>query len=72
MHAKPSIWRLVGLLCLFLLPTVSSAGGGPFGIDYRLERSDTGIWDRSVQLALGYTVIAVDAGGALWLGNDTT
>jgi undecaprenyl-diphosphatase len=63
-------WRLVSLLCMLLLPMVSSAGGGPFAIDYRLERSDTGIWDRNVQLALGYTVIAMDVGGALWLGND--
>jgi membrane-associated phospholipid phosphatase len=64
------MWRLASLLCLVLLPTVCSAGGGPFGIDYQLHRSDNGIWNRSVQVGLEDGVIALDVGTALWLGND--
>jgi membrane-associated phospholipid phosphatase len=62
--------RIAGLLALTGLPPVSFGGGGPFGIDYELGRSDRGIWSRSAQAGLEDGVIALDLAGALWLGND--
>jgi membrane-associated phospholipid phosphatase len=46
------------------------AGGGPLGIDHVVALDESGIWSRNVQLALEYSVIATEIGGALWLGND--
>jgi membrane-associated phospholipid phosphatase len=57
------------LLLLALLPAVAHAGG-PFGIDYRLGRGDTGIFNRNAQLGLEYGSVAFVAAGALILGND--
>jgi membrane-associated phospholipid phosphatase len=53
-----------------MLPLLAHAGGGPFGIDHELRRSDTGIWSRDVQTGLEEGVIVFDVAGALWLGND--
>jgi membrane-associated phospholipid phosphatase len=41
------------------------------GLDHELAYDQSGIWNRNVQLALEYSAVAVAAGGALWLGNDT-
>lgn len=57
------------LLLLTLLPAMAHAGG-PFGIDYRLGRGDTGIFNRNAQLGLEYGSVAFVAAGALILGND--
>ncbi len=46
------------------------AGGGPLGIDHRIGFDDSGIWARRDQQALEVGVIAVELGGALWLGAD--
>jgi undecaprenyl-diphosphatase len=46
----------------------SSAHAG--GIDHEVALDQSGIWNRNVQLALEYAVIATEVGGALWLGND--
>ncbi len=46
------------------------AGGGPLGIDHRIAFDDSGIWARRDQQALEVGVIAVELGGALWLGAD--
>jgi hypothetical protein len=48
----------------------AQAGGGPLGIDHEVALDESGIWSRNVQLALEYSVIATELGGALWLGND--
>ncbi|WP_206998662.1 phosphatase PAP2 family protein [Trinickia mobilis] len=50
--------------------SVAHAGGGPFGIDHEIGKDESGIWNRNVQLALEYSVVATALGGALWLGND--
>lgn len=48
----------------------AAAGGGPFGIDHRLTYDDSGIWNRSVQVAVVTGTVAGVVGGALWLGDD--
>jgi membrane-associated phospholipid phosphatase len=58
------------LLLLALIPAIAQAGGGPFGIDYRLGRGDTGIFNRNAQLGLEYGSVAFIAAGTLILGND--
>ena len=57
------------LVLLALFPAMAHAGG-PFGIDYRLGRGDTGIFSRSAQTGLEYGAWAFVVGGALLLGND--
>ena len=49
---------------------VARAGGGPLGIDHEIGKDESGIWNRNVQLALEYSVVATELGGALWLGTD--
>ena len=49
---------------------IALAGGGPLGIDHRIAFDDSGIWARHDQQALEIGVIAVELGGALWLGAD--
>ncbi|WP_296650047.1 phosphatase PAP2 family protein [Paraburkholderia sp.] len=41
------------------------------GFDHVWAYDQSGIWNRNVQLAIEYSAVAVTAGGALWLGNDT-
>ena len=47
------------------------AGGGPLGIDHRLEYDDSGIWNRNVQTAVEYTTIATVVGSAFWQGSES-
>ncbi|WP_233857428.1 phosphatase PAP2 family protein [Paraburkholderia sp. HD33-4] len=47
---------------------VSGAHAG--GIDHEVAYDNSGIWNRNVQLALEYSVIATGLAGAFWLGND--
>ena len=58
------------ILLLALAPIGAHAGSGPFGIDHELSLDENGIWARKYQVSLEYGVIAVEIGGALWLGND--
>ncbi|MGH8143135.1 MAG: phosphatase PAP2 family protein [Steroidobacteraceae bacterium] len=53
-----------------LIWATAHAGGGPFGIDYKLALDQRGIWTRSYQLDLEYSMLATTGVGALWLGND--
>jgi len=46
------------------------ADGGPLGIDHAWALDQSGIWARHYQTALQFSVIGVEVGGALWLGND--
>jgi PAP2 superfamily len=46
------------------------AGGGPLGIDHVLDYDNSGIWKRSNQQALIYTLIGGEIAGAVWLGGE--
>lgn len=64
------------LACLLLLlgmgfGSESRAGGGFLGIDSRLAYDNSGLWARNYQLALIYSMMAGEAGLALWEGGDT-
>jgi hypothetical protein len=63
------------LCCVFLAlgasaSSIAEAGGGPLGIDHEWSLDQSGIWARKYQVGLEVGVIAVEMGGALWLGND--
>ena len=47
------------------------AGGGPFGIDHRLNYDNSGIWKDKNQRALEALLAAGVVGTALWEGSDT-
>ncbi len=64
-----SIERTLALLCVFAWGSALAAGG-PLGIDHELPLDDSGVWARKYQTGLEVGVIAVEVGGALWLGND--
>ena len=46
------------------------AGGGPLGIDHEWSLDTSGIWAHRYQTGLEVGVVAIEVGGALWLGND--
>ncbi|HWZ72597.1 MAG TPA: phosphatase PAP2 family protein [Casimicrobiaceae bacterium] len=54
----------------FLSVGPAHAGGGPLGIDHVLSYDDSGIWKRSNQQALLYTLIGGEVAGAVWLGGE--
>ncbi len=58
-------------LFMSLLAGHASAGGGPLGIDHELPLDQSGLWARKYQTGLEYGVVAVEAAGSLWFGNDT-
>jgi hypothetical protein len=66
--ATSRLWRT----CWLALVLVSGCAyaGGPFGIDHEWALDERGIWARQYQTGLEYGVIAVEVGGALWLGNN--
>jgi PAP2 superfamily len=55
---------------LLALVPLSASAGGPLGIDHELPYGAYGIWSRSYQQDLEYSVVAVEVVGSLWLGND--
>jgi membrane-associated phospholipid phosphatase len=57
-------------LLLMLASSPALAGGGLLGIDHEWGLDQGGIWARKYQTGLEIGVIAVEAGGALWFGND--
>jgi PAP2 superfamily len=61
----------IGLLLLVLASSRAIAAGGPLGIDHVLPLDQSGIWARKYQTGIEYGVIAVEIGGALWLGNES-
>jgi undecaprenyl-diphosphatase len=64
--------RHIVLWMLLVTSSCAFAGGGPLGIDHKWNYDNSGIWNRSYQLYLQYAVLATEAGGALWLGNEDT
>jgi|SRR5579872_2114998 len=70
MFKRPRCSALGLCLALCLGAGGARAAGGPLGIDHELTRDDSGIWSRNIQTSLEIGTIAVEIGGALWLGND--
>jgi PAP2 superfamily len=62
--------RCACLLVLTLASAHAEAGGGLLGIDHEWGYDNSGIWARHYQLDLEYGVLATEAVGALWLGNN--
>jgi len=60
--------RMLSFLAALLRGTAQAAGG-PLGIDHELSLDQSGIWARKYQTAIEFGVIAVEAGGAVWLGD---
>jgi membrane-associated phospholipid phosphatase len=57
-------------LALIAAGQAANAGGGLLGLDHELPLAESGIWARHNQLALQFGVVAFEAAGAVWLGND--
>jgi undecaprenyl-diphosphatase len=58
------------VLALLLAVQSAYAGSGPLGIDHQWSFDQSGIWARKYQTGLEVGVVAMEVGGALWLGND--
>ncbi len=48
-----------------------NSSGGPFGIDHRWEKDESGIFARQTQWNVLYAMLGTTVGGALWVGNDS-
>ncbi len=59
----------LGLTAMMLGPASEAVAGGLLGIDHPVTPTDTGIWARSNSRGLEYGVVAIELGGALWLGG---
>src|SRR5205085_6368785 len=59
------------LIQALLLGSLAHAGGGPLGIDHRVNVDNSGIWSRSNQNLLRYGGLSADIGLALWEGGET-
>jgi hypothetical protein len=62
-------WRTLAVM-VTLAWKVAVGGDGPLGIDHEVGFDQSGIWARKYQTGLEHGVIALEIGGALWLGND--
>jgi hypothetical protein len=62
--------RALMFLLLMALSCDALAGSGLLGIDHEWAYDNSGIWARHYQLDLEYGVIATEAIGGFWLGND--
>jgi PAP2 superfamily len=60
--------RLVVCVCLWWVSSATACQGG---FDHRLAYDNSGIWNRNVQQALNYTLIAGEIIGGLWEGGQT-
>lgn len=58
------------MLSLFCSP-FAFAGGGPLGIDHRVNEDDSGIWKRQYQRDLVEVMIVGEVAGAIWEGGET-
>ncbi len=62
--------RAVTAALTFAALGTAQAGGGPLGIDHRLNYDDSGIWKRRNQIILQDLAPLVVLAGALWEGDD--
>jgi len=67
--------KISGALALAIITVTfcgpALAGGGPLGIDRRVARDDSGIWQRKYQRDLINLMIVGDIAGAVWEGGET-
>ena len=59
------------LIQALMLGSLAHAGGGPLGIDHRVNVDNSGIWSRSNQNLLRYGGLIADIGLAVWEGGET-
>lgn len=71
LHFKSTLLGLTLVLACLSSAEPALAGGGPLGIDTRLNRNESGIWRRSNQLATEYLTVGSVLAGALWEGSET-
>lgn len=71
MHVKQLIPILSLSSACMWMPGLAVAGGGPLGIDSRLNPDEQGIWKRSNQRTLEYLTIGSVIAGALWEGSES-
>jgi undecaprenyl-diphosphatase len=64
-----AVYRLVLVACLCAAPP-ALAGGGPLGIDSQLTYDNSGIWARTNQNALIYSLMGAVGVSALWEGGE--
>jgi hypothetical protein len=69
-HVAGEVKGCIAAVVLGVACAGAHAGSGPLGIDHEWALDQSGIWARGYQLGLEYGVVAVELGGALWLGND--
>jgi undecaprenyl-diphosphatase len=71
MSPLPQLLRRTGAaLAGALLAWTPALAGGPLLIDHALAPDERGVWARRYTLGLEYGVLALDLGGALWLGGQ--
>ena len=58
-------------IALVLLCGTAWAGGGPLGIDHRVTKDDSGIWQRKYQTDLMVLMIGGEIAGGVWEGGET-
>ena len=58
-------------LVLTIGPAAALAGGGPLGIDHRLNANYGGIWKRGTQNAVLGLAVTAEIAAALWEGGDS-
>lgn len=68
MHAASTRSPLSSVLLLALLLISSNAAYA--GLDHELALDQNGIWARKYQTGLENGIVALEAAGALWFGND--
>lgn len=67
---KTTSMVVLGIACLAGM-NMAYAGGGPLGIDHRLNYDNQGIWKRSNQIALEGILVGGEIAGSLWEGSDS-
>src|ERR1700690_1010964 len=61
-----------GLITLLTaIPLAARAGGGPLGLDHTVNYDDSGIWNRTYQNWLVYSMVGAEIGAGLWEGGET-
>jgi undecaprenyl-diphosphatase len=61
----------VTFLIALAAPAQSLAGGGPLGIDHRVNMNTSGIWSRGAQTTVLGLAVTADVAAALWEGGDS-